>query len=181
MQILPRQVSFYSWSKGKSHRVFNNQPGQNATVSWEASIVAFKRISHPPATAMTMAELLGFDMSLPWKLSTSVAAVLLVSWAYRFCCSRAAREIQRDKWKPKLQDNAKPSKISKTWRRRRRQATRAFAKTGWPAIRRKQQQIFFLHRAKNETLTLSCCDVNATLENETLFHQEFTKDTNTNV
>lgn len=50
-----------------SHRVFNNQPGQNATVSREASIVAFKRISHPPATAMTIAELLGFDMSLLWK------------------------------------------------------------------------------------------------------------------
>lgn len=49
---------------------------------------------------MTIAELLGFDMSLLWKLSVSSAAVLLVSWAYRFYCSRDAREIQGDKRKP---------------------------------------------------------------------------------
>ncbi|XP_074495389.1 kelch domain-containing protein 7A [Sebastes fasciatus] len=45
---------------------------------------------------MPIAELLGvqFDMQLLLKLSLSVAAVLLVSWAYRFYSSREAKEIQ---------------------------------------------------------------------------------------
>lgn len=45
---------------------------------------------------MPIAELLGvqFDMQLLWKLSVSVAAVLLVSWAYRFYSSRHVRRIQ---------------------------------------------------------------------------------------
>ncbi|KAF3690236.1 Kelch domain-containing protein 7A [Channa argus] len=45
---------------------------------------------------MPIAELLGvqFDMQLLLKLSISVAAVLLVSWAYRFYSSRDARTIQ---------------------------------------------------------------------------------------
>ncbi|XP_072237708.1 kelch domain-containing protein 7A [Leuresthes tenuis] len=45
---------------------------------------------------MPIAELLGvqFDMQLLLKLSVSVAAVLLVSWAYRFYNSRNVRTIQ---------------------------------------------------------------------------------------
>lgn len=45
---------------------------------------------------MPIAELLGvqFDMQLLLKLSLSVAAVLLVSWAYRFYSSREAKKIQ---------------------------------------------------------------------------------------
>ncbi|XP_040890456.1 kelch domain-containing protein 7A [Toxotes jaculatrix] len=45
---------------------------------------------------MPIAELLGvtFDMQLLLKLSISVAAVLLVSWAYRFYSSRDAKKIQ---------------------------------------------------------------------------------------
>ncbi|KAK2861714.1 hypothetical protein Q5P01_001247 [Channa striata] len=45
---------------------------------------------------MPIAELLGvqFDMQLLLKLSISVAAVLLVSWAYRFYSSRDAKTIQ---------------------------------------------------------------------------------------
>uniref|UniRef100_A0A3Q4GZ28 Kelch domain containing 7A n=1 Tax=Neolamprologus brichardi TaxID=32507 RepID=A0A3Q4GZ28_NEOBR len=45
---------------------------------------------------MPIAELLGvqFDMQLLWKLSVSVAAVLLVSWGYRFYSSRHRRRIQ---------------------------------------------------------------------------------------
>lgn len=39
-------------------------------------------------------------MCLLWKLSVSVAAVLLVSWAYRFYSSRDARELQGDKRQP---------------------------------------------------------------------------------
>jgi len=46
---------------------------------------------------MPIAELLGveFDMQLLLKLSVSVAAVVLVSWAYRFYSSREARKIIR--------------------------------------------------------------------------------------
>ncbi|KAM9361642.1 kelch domain-containing protein 7A [Symphorus nematophorus] len=45
---------------------------------------------------MPIAELLGvqFDMQLLLKLSLSVAAVLLVSWAYRFYSSRDGKKIQ---------------------------------------------------------------------------------------
>uniref|UniRef100_A0A3Q2WTE8 Kelch domain containing 7A n=2 Tax=Haplochromini TaxID=319058 RepID=A0A3Q2WTE8_HAPBU len=45
---------------------------------------------------MPIAELLGvqFDMQLLWKLSVSAAAVLLVSWGYRFYSSRHRRRIQ---------------------------------------------------------------------------------------
>lgn len=45
---------------------------------------------------MPIAELLGvqFDMQVLLKLSLSVAAVLLVSWAYRFYSSRDAKKIQ---------------------------------------------------------------------------------------
>uniref|UniRef100_A0A3Q1GQG6 Kelch domain containing 7A n=1 Tax=Acanthochromis polyacanthus TaxID=80966 RepID=A0A3Q1GQG6_9TELE len=45
---------------------------------------------------MPIAELLGvqFDMQLLLKLSVSVAAVLLVSWAYRFYSSRNVKNIQ---------------------------------------------------------------------------------------
>lgn len=45
---------------------------------------------------MPIAELLGvqFDMQLLLKLSVSVAAVLLVSWAYRLYSSRDAKKIQ---------------------------------------------------------------------------------------
>lgn len=45
---------------------------------------------------MPIAELLGvqFDMQLLLKLSLSVAAALLVSWAYRFYSSRDAKKIQ---------------------------------------------------------------------------------------
>ncbi|XP_067442601.1 kelch domain-containing protein 7A [Thunnus thynnus] len=45
---------------------------------------------------MPIAELLGvqFDMQLLLKLSLSVAAVLLVSWAYRFYSSRDTKKIQ---------------------------------------------------------------------------------------
>lgn len=64
-------------------------------------IVTFNRISQPvvatiTATAMPIADLLGvqFDMQLLLKLSLSVAAVLLVSWAYRFYSSRDAKKIQ---------------------------------------------------------------------------------------
>ncbi|XP_071351305.1 kelch domain-containing protein 7A [Trachinotus anak] len=55
---------------------------------------------------MPIAELLGvqFDMQLLLKLSISVAAVLLVSWAYRFYSSRDANKIQlciKDNKEPK--------------------------------------------------------------------------------
>ncbi|XP_042361566.1 kelch domain-containing protein 7A [Plectropomus leopardus] len=45
---------------------------------------------------MPIAELLGvqFDMQLLLKLGVSVAAVLLVSWAYRFYSSRDAKDVQ---------------------------------------------------------------------------------------
>ncbi|XP_041835158.1 kelch domain-containing protein 7A [Melanotaenia boesemani] len=45
---------------------------------------------------MPIADLLGvqFDMQLLLKLSVSVAAVLLVSWAYKFYSSRSVRKIQ---------------------------------------------------------------------------------------
>ncbi|XP_028262180.1 kelch domain-containing protein 7A [Parambassis ranga] len=48
---------------------------------------------------MPIAELLGvqFDMQLLLKLSVSVAAVLLVSWAYRFYSARHERKIQLNK------------------------------------------------------------------------------------
>lgn len=49
---------------------------------------------------MTVADALRFSMGLLWKLGVSVAALLLVSWAYRFCSSRDARELQGDQRKP---------------------------------------------------------------------------------
>lgn len=54
---------------------------------------------------MPIAELLAvqFDMQLLLKLSLSVAAVLLVSWAYRFYSSRDAKKIQLC-----VKDNKKP-------------------------------------------------------------------------
>ncbi|KAM7422048.1 hypothetical protein PAMA_010232 [Pampus argenteus] len=58
---------------------------------------------------MPIAELLGvqFDMQLLSKLSLSVAAVLLVSWAYRFYNSRDANKLQLcDKDKDKAPQNA---------------------------------------------------------------------------
>lgn len=66
-------------------------------------IAAFKRIGQPviatkaaTVTAMPIAELLAvqFDMQLLLKLSISLAATLLVSWAYRYYSSRDARKIQ---------------------------------------------------------------------------------------
>lgn len=66
-------------------------------------IAAFKRIGQPviaakaaTVTAMPIAELLAvqFDMQLLLKLSFSVAATLLVSWAYRYYSSRDANKIQ---------------------------------------------------------------------------------------
>ncbi|XP_039972300.1 kelch domain-containing protein 7A [Xiphias gladius] len=57
---------------------------------------------------MPIAELLGvqFDMQLLLKLSISVAAVLLVSWAYRFYSSRDAKKIQLCVEDNKEQQNA---------------------------------------------------------------------------
>uniref|UniRef100_A0A3B4YAV9 Kelch domain containing 7A n=1 Tax=Seriola lalandi dorsalis TaxID=1841481 RepID=A0A3B4YAV9_SERLL len=54
---------------------------------------------------MPIADLLGvqFDMQLLLKLSISAAAVLLVSWAYRFYSSRDAQEIQ-----PCVKDSKEP-------------------------------------------------------------------------
>ncbi|XP_061584439.1 kelch domain-containing protein 7A [Cololabis saira] len=54
---------------------------------------------------MPIADLLGgqFDMQLLLRLSVTVAAVLLVSWAYRFYNSRDVRKIQ-----PGGKDNTKP-------------------------------------------------------------------------
>ncbi|XP_070759593.1 kelch domain-containing protein 7A [Enoplosus armatus] len=54
---------------------------------------------------MPIAELLGvqFDMQLLLKLSLSVAAVLLVSWAYRFYSSRDAKKIPLS-----VKDNKEP-------------------------------------------------------------------------
>ncbi|XP_041815820.1 kelch domain-containing protein 7A [Chelmon rostratus] len=54
---------------------------------------------------MPIAELLGvqFDMQLLLKLSISVAAVLLVSWAYRLYSSRDAKKIQAC-----IEDNKEP-------------------------------------------------------------------------
>lgn len=66
-------------------------------------IAALKGIGQPviasnaaTVTAMPIAELLAvqFDMQLLLKLSFSVAATLLVSWAYRYYSSREARKIQ---------------------------------------------------------------------------------------
>ncbi|KAM9408727.1 kelch domain-containing protein 7A [Pholidichthys leucotaenia] len=57
---------------------------------------------------MPIADLLGvqFDMHLLWKVSVSVAAVLLVSWAYRFYSSRNERRIQTGVKDEKEQQNA---------------------------------------------------------------------------
>ncbi|XP_026163037.1 kelch domain-containing protein 7A [Mastacembelus armatus] len=58
---------------------------------------------------MPIADLLGvqFDMQLLLKLSISVAAVLLVSWAYKFYSSREAKKIQLY-----IKDNEKPQNAS---------------------------------------------------------------------
>ncbi|KAM6946571.1 kelch domain-containing protein 7A [Lycodopsis pacificus] len=58
---------------------------------------------------MPIAELLGvqLDMELVLKLSLSVAAVLLVSWAYRFYSSREAAKIQLC-----VKDNKEPEKAT---------------------------------------------------------------------
>lgn len=47
-----------------------------------------KRIGQAVATTMSVPELLGVAMVLLWKLSLSVAAALLLSWAFRFYASR---------------------------------------------------------------------------------------------
>lgn len=194
MQIVPCQVSFYSWSLGKkhSHRDFNNKPGQNAPVSWDASIVALKRISQPPATAMTIAELLGFGMSLLLKLSLSVAAVLLVSWAYRFYSFRDAREIKGDKRKPQnatcqnrkttlsYPNSPKPGREEE--KEEDKQARASKTDDDLSSDNSKETAAdFLLHQGKKDTLLLSCCDGNTTLKNETLSHQEPTKVANTNI
>lgn len=166
--------------KRRSHRAVNNKPGQNAPVSREASIAAFKRISRAAAAAMSIAELLWFSMGLLWKLSVSVAAVLLVSWAYRCYSSRYARELQGDKRKPtkaacgscKTTLN-NPNSAKNDAKEEDEQAGASHTDVGLSSDNNK-------NRAKEDTLTLLGCDGNSKLENETLSHQDHTEVNSTN-
>lgn len=182
MQIVPWQASFYSWSLGRrhSHQLFNNKPRRNAPVSYEALMVAFKGIGQPPDTAMTIAELLGFNLCLLWKLSVSVAAVLLVSWAYRFYSSRDTRKLQGDKRKP-------TNVTCKSWRTTvsdpnsakhdteecDEQAGASHTEDGLSSGNSKE-------RAQKDTLTMLCFDGNGKIKKETFSHQEHIEINSTN-
>lgn len=188
MQILPGPGSFYSCARGRRHRrrAFHNNPGQNATVSREASVVAFKGISQPPAAAMTIAELPGFDMSLLWKLSVSAAAVLLVSWAYRFYCSKDARGIRGNAPKPA---NATCQNCKTALNHPRSAKHEPGEEDRQPGPSRPGDQPpsdgsgetrFLARRAEKDGLDLSCCDGKAPAKDETPSHRECPKVTDAN-
>lgn len=129
---------------------------------------------------MTGAQLLGFGMSLLLKLSVSVAAVLLVSWAYRFYCSRDSRETQRDRRKPgnatcrsckttlSYPDSAKPDREQEERQPRGSRADEGPS----PDESNETAADFLLQQAKRETPTPSRCDGSAASKNEARSRQE---------
>lgn len=121
---------------------------------------------------MTIAELLGFDMHLLWKLSVSAAAVLLVSWAYRFYCSRDAREIQGNARKPENAtcQNCKttlshPTSAKHDTGEEDKQSGPAQPDADRPSDGSRETR--FLIRGKEDGLAVSCCDGNTTSKSET--------------
>lgn len=135
---------------------------------------------------MTIAELLGFDMLLLWKLSVSAAAVLLVSWAYRFYCSRDAREIQGNAQKPEngTCQNCKttlnhPTSAKHDAGEEDEQPGPAQQDADPPSEGSRETR--FLIRGKEDGLAVSCCDGNATSKNETPSHRECPKLTDADV
>lgn len=124
---------------------------------------------------MRIAELLGFTMGLLWKLSLSVAAVLLVSWAYRFYSSR---ELQGDNRKPtKATCRSCKATLSDANSAKRdaddEQAGASRSDDGLSSDNNKD-------RAQKDTRTLLCCDGNGKLKKERLSHQEHTEVNSTN-
>lgn len=123
---------------------------------------------------MTIAEVLRFSMFLLWKLSASVAAVLLVSWAYRFYSSRDAGELQGDR----------PMAAKATCR-----SCKTTISDPTPAkhdAEEEKEQAGSSHTdnilssdnkdgAREKTPTLLCCNGNSKLENEALSHREHTQ------
>lgn len=136
---------------------------------------------------MTIAELLGFDMRLLWKLSISAAAVLLVSWAYRFYCSRDAREIQGIAQKPEngTCQNCKttlnhPTSAKHDAGEEDEQPAPAQPDADPPYDGSRETQ-FLVQRVKEDGLAVSCCDGNATSKNKKPSHWECPKVTNADV
>lgn len=129
---------------------------------------------------MSIADLLGFSMCLLWKLSVSLAAVLLGSWAYRFYSSKDARELQGDK--------RKPTKVTC----RSCKTTLSDANSVKHAAEEDDEQAGASHtddglssdnnkeRAQKDTRTLLCCDGNTKLKQETRSPQEHTEVNSTN-
>lgn len=130
---------------------------------------------------MTIAELLGFDMRLLWKLSVSAAAVLLVSWAYRFYCSRDAREIHGNTRKPgnAACQNCKTTLNHPTSAKHdageEDQQPGPVQLDADPPSDGSRETRFLVQRAKEDGLAVSRCDGHATSKNETPSHRECPK------
>ncbi|CAG03515.1 unnamed protein product, partial [Tetraodon nigroviridis] len=123
---------------------------------------------------MTIAELLRFSMCLLWKLSVSVAAVLLVSWAYRFYSSRDAEELRGDKrkaakatcrsCKTTISD---PNSAKHDAEEENEQAETSHTDDGFSSDNK--------DGAMEKTPNQLCCNGNSKLGNETRSHQELTQ------